>query len=227
MKPSGVWFLERTWSRRRGAEVREASRRPRGRGVRPPPERALHPRGPLVVPLTDFFRLYISIYPRNIGEQSRSGVPPPEASIAIKNQSRPVSAPCQRGEIPLRWPSSSSRCSPWRGGSSSPSGLRVCTSSYVFDLSLSLSCSWGGTILMYPELCYYSWILWCFSPLLSCNGLSFPFEVILLDWVFKDLRTLDVCLGVLICGDNRISRDPLDVCFGDQLAGSVTMGIYV
>ena len=27
-------------------------------------------------------------------------------------------------------------------------------------------------------------------------------------------------LHVLICGDNGISRDPLDVCFGDQLAGS-------
>ena len=36
------------------------------------------------------------------------------------------------------------------------------------------------------------------------------------------MRTLDVCLAVLICGDNGISRDPLDVCFGDQLAGSVT-----
>ena len=34
------------------------------------------------------------------------------------------------------------------------------------------------------------------------------------------LRTLDVCLVVLICGDNGISHDPLDVCFGDQLAGS-------
>ena len=59
-------------------------------------------------------------------------------------------------------------------------------------------------------------------PLLSCNGLSFPFEVTLSDGVFKDLRTLDVCLAVLICGDNGISRDSLDVCFGDQLAGSVT-----
>ena len=123
------------------------------------------------------------------------------------------------GGIPLRWPSSSSRCSPWRGGSSSPSGLRVCTSSYVFGLSLS--CSWDDTILMYRELCYYIRILWCFfPPLLSCNELSFPFEVILSDWVFKDLRTLDVCLVVRICGDNGISRDSLDVCFGDQLAGS-------
>ena len=62
-------------------------------------------------------------------------------------------------------------------------------------LSLSLSCSWFGTILMYRELCYYSWILWCFSPSISCDGLSLRFEVILSDWVFKDLRTLDVCLA--------------------------------
>ena len=41
-----------------------------------------------------------------------------------------------------------------------------------------------------------------------------------------DLRTLDVCLVVLIFGDNGISRDPPDVCFGDQLAGSVNLGIY-
>ena len=34
------------------------------------------------------------------------------------------------------------------------------------------------------------------------------------------MRTLVVCLAVDICGDNGISRDSLDVCFGDQLAGS-------
>ena len=78
---------------------------------------------------------------------------------------------------------------------------------------------------MYRELCYYSWIL-CFSPSTLLSSIEFPFEVILSDWVFKDLRTLDVCLVVLICGDNGISCDPLDVCFGDQLAGSVTLGIY-
>ena len=32
MKPSGTWFLERTWSRRLGPYVREASRKQRGRG---------------------------------------------------------------------------------------------------------------------------------------------------------------------------------------------------
>ena len=41
-------------------------------------------------------------------------------------------------------------------------------------------------------------------PLLSCGELIFPLEVILSDWVFNDLRTLDVCLAMLICGDNGI-----------------------
>ena len=98
------------------------------------------------------------------------------------------------GGIPHRWPSSSSRRSPWRGGSSSPSGLRVCTSSYVFDLSLS------RVLEVIRSWCIASFAIIVGSydvspPLLSCNGLSFPFEVILSDWVFKDLRTLDVCLA--------------------------------
>ena len=41
------------------------------------------------------------------------------------------------------------------------------------------------------------------------------------------MRTLDVCLAVFICGDNGISCDPLDVCFGDQLASSVYLYIGV
>ena len=81
-------------------------------GGAPAPWACPHPCGPLVAPRTDFFHLYISIYPKNIGEKNRSGVPPPEASVATENQSRPIPAPRQRGGIPLRWPSSSSRCSP-------------------------------------------------------------------------------------------------------------------
>ena len=59
--------------------------------------RALHPRGPLVAPLTYFFCLYISIYPKNFGEQNRSGVPPPQASVATKNQSGPCSGTLPEG----------------------------------------------------------------------------------------------------------------------------------
>ena len=103
----GKKAIQETWSARQGINE-EAMRQ----GGRPPPGRALHPRGPLVAPLMYCFRLYISIYPKTIEEQNRSGVPLPEASVATKNQFRPVPAPCRRGGIPLLWPSSSSWCSP-------------------------------------------------------------------------------------------------------------------
>ena len=97
MKPSGELFLERKQSRRLGVDVREASRKPRGREACPTPWVHPHPRGPLVAPLTDFFLLYMSIYPKNIGEQNRSGVPPPQASVATKNQSEPGSSTMPEG----------------------------------------------------------------------------------------------------------------------------------
>ena len=56
------------------------------------------PRGQPEDPPTYFFLLYISIYPKNFEEHNRSGVPLPEASVATENQSRPVPAPCRRGE---------------------------------------------------------------------------------------------------------------------------------
>ena len=66
-------------------------------GTPTPPWCALHPHGPLVAPLIDFFRLYISIYPKTFGEQKRSGVPPPQASVATKNQSGPCSGTLPEG----------------------------------------------------------------------------------------------------------------------------------
>ena len=98
MKPSGKLFLEQTQSRRLGVDVREASRKPRGWEARPTPWARPHCRGPLVAPLTDFFRLYISIYPKNIEEQNRSGVPPLQAYVATKNQSGPYSGTLPEGE---------------------------------------------------------------------------------------------------------------------------------
>ena len=60
---------------------------------------------------------------------------------------------------------------------------------------------------------------------------------LVMDWVFplklsyriESLRIwehLMYVLHVLICGDNGISRDLLDVCFGDQFSGSMILGIY-
>ena len=91
-------FLERKQYGRLGVHVRESTRRAQGRGRAYPPGRALHPRGPLVAPLTYFFRLYMSIYPKTIGEQKRSGVPPPQAYVATKTQSGPCSGTLPEGE---------------------------------------------------------------------------------------------------------------------------------
>ena len=63
MQPTEKLFLEQKQSRELGVQAKEAPRRPRHRGRAHPPGRALHPRGPLVVPLADFFLLYIYIYP--------------------------------------------------------------------------------------------------------------------------------------------------------------------
>ena len=98
MKPSGELFLERKQSRGLGVHVRESTRRARGRGARRPNGRALHPHGPLEAPPTDFFRLYIPIYPKAIEYEDRSGVPPPQASIATKNLSGARSSTPPEGE---------------------------------------------------------------------------------------------------------------------------------
>ena len=67
-------------------------------------------------------------------------------------------------------------------------------------IPLSLSLSLSRVLDLARSWCIVSFAIIVGSydvspPLLSCNGLSFPFEVILSDWVFKDLRTLDVCLA--------------------------------
>ena len=54
--------------------------------------------GPLEPPPTDFFRLYIPIYPKNIEGEDRSGVPLPQASIATKNLSGARSGTLPEGD---------------------------------------------------------------------------------------------------------------------------------
>ena len=129
-------------------------------------------RGPVEHLPTDFFRLYIPPYPKNFGEQNRSGVPPPEASVATKNLSGdlPGTLP-ERGSITgghLHHPGALHD----KEGVVHPRGWGYVP---VAMCLISLSCFWGDTILMYRELCYYIWILRCPPPLISYNGLSFPF----------------------------------------------------
>ena len=78
----GTDVIQETWSPCKGSNE-EATRQ----GGTPTPWRALHLRGPLEAPPTNFFRLYKSTYPKNVDTEDRSGVPPPQASVATKNLS--------------------------------------------------------------------------------------------------------------------------------------------
>ena len=109
MKPSGELFLERKQSRRLGVHVRESTRRARGRGRAYPPGRALHPRGPLVAPLTDFLRLYISPYPENIQEHHETLFPPPQPAIPVRSHLGAFPALRRRGNRSRRASTSSPR----------------------------------------------------------------------------------------------------------------------
>ena len=69
---------------------------PRGWG-RPPWARPLpreHPGGPPTYPLHP----YIPMYPKTSRTEDRSGVPPPQASVATKNQSGPCSGTPPEGD---------------------------------------------------------------------------------------------------------------------------------
>ena len=67
-------------------------------GGRTPPRARPLPRGAPMAPPTYFLHPYISSYPKTSRTEIKSGIPPPEASVATKNQSRPVPAPCRRGQ---------------------------------------------------------------------------------------------------------------------------------
>ena len=77
MKPSGAWFLERTWSRGLGVQVKKQPRLPRDRRARPPYRARPLSCGPLGRPPTYFFLLYKPTYPENIQGATKEIFPPP------------------------------------------------------------------------------------------------------------------------------------------------------
>ena len=98
MKPLRGSFLEQTQSRRLGVDVKEATRRPRGREARPGCRPAPHPRGPLMAPPTYFFRLHILIYPENIQEHHETLFPPPQPSVPVRSHLGAFSGAPPEGE---------------------------------------------------------------------------------------------------------------------------------
>ena len=85
MKPSGELFLEQTQPRRLRVDIKKEMRQPRGREARSGGRHAAHPRGPLVAPLTDFLRLYITMYPENIQEHHEKLFPPLQPSVPVRS----------------------------------------------------------------------------------------------------------------------------------------------
>ena len=75
------------WNKRNPGDLEWRSRKPRGghkAGGRAPGGWARpHPRGPLMAPLTDFLRLYISTYPEKIQEHHEILIPPPQPSVSV------------------------------------------------------------------------------------------------------------------------------------------------
>ena len=98
MKPSGELFLEQTWSRWLGVDVKKEARRPRDREARLPPWARPHPRGPLAAPLTYFFLLYICIYPKNFQEHHKNLLQPPQPSVPKRSHLGAFSGAPPEGE---------------------------------------------------------------------------------------------------------------------------------
>ena len=87
-----------------GPHVRRYGRCSRGWGARPPPGRALPPgraplpRGAPVAPPMFSLHPYIPMYPKTSRRENRSGVPPPQASVATKNLSGARSGTLSEGD---------------------------------------------------------------------------------------------------------------------------------
>ena len=83
----GTNVIQETWSRIQGSfevATRQGGVPTPSWAHRGSPDRLLSP-------------IYISIYPKTFGEQNRSGVPLPLASVATKNQSGPCSGTLPEG----------------------------------------------------------------------------------------------------------------------------------
>ena len=90
----GTNAIQETWSgRQEAAEVAT-----RVQGVPYGGGRAPHPHGPLVAPLADFLRLYISMYPENIQEHDETLFPPPQPPVPVRSHLGAFSGAPPEGE---------------------------------------------------------------------------------------------------------------------------------
>ena len=90
------------WNKRDPGDLEWTSRKQRGGhevgGRAQGGRRAPHPHGPLIAPLTYFFRLYILIYPENIREHHETLFPPPQPSVPVRSHLGAFSGTPPEGE---------------------------------------------------------------------------------------------------------------------------------
>ena len=176
MKPSGNLFLEQKQSRELGVQAREP-----------------YLVGPSSLPRQTSFAYIFPYTLKPSKNENRSGVPPPQASVATKNLSGACSGTLPEGE-------------PITGGHLHHPGA-------IHDEEGVVHPRWWGYVPVAMCLISLSRVLsmarsWCIAsfsiivasydvspPLLSCDELSFPFEVILSDWVFYENTWCMSCVG--------------------------------
>ena len=134
---------------------------------------------------------------RNPQKKPRSGVPPPQASVATKNQSGARSGTLPEGESisggHLHHPGDLHD----EEGVVLPRGWGyVPVAMCLISLSRVLEMSWSRCTMGFATIVGSYDVL---PPLPSCNELSFPFEVILSDWVFENTWCMScTCLSAVI-----------------------------
>ena len=131
------------------------------------------------------------------------------ATASLCSHRKPIGTPFRHpdgGGNHLRWPYSSSRRPPRWGGSSPPSGLRVCTSSYVFNLSLSrdLEMSRSWCIMGFVNI-DGSYDVAPLSTLVVMNWIFTLWSFVMSDWMFRFENTWCMPCGMNTWGDNGVS----------------------
>jgi len=187
-----------------GHHVKRDTRRSREWRVRPPPWAHPLPRGAPVAPPTFSFHPYIPTYPKTSRTENRSVVPPPQASVATKNQSGPHSGTLPEGDPitgghlhhPGAIQDEEGVVHP-QGWGYVPVAMCLISLSHVLSHVPSMARSW--CISSFAIVVGYYDVS---PPLLSCDELSFPFWSYLIG--LSLLWTLDVCLAWDNRGDNGL-----------------------
>ena len=82
-------------------DAKKEERRPRGKRAHPGGRHAPHAHGLLVSPPTYFLRLYILLYPENIGGHHENLIPPPQPSVSARSHPGAFAGAPPEGELTI------------------------------------------------------------------------------------------------------------------------------